>query len=131
MKGSIYMHDIKNKKNAIISIIGEQFFEHTDSEVIELITDGTFYQKLGKFFIRYNESELTGLEGVTTTITIDNDMVSLLRTGALTSELVFEKGKRHISLYNTEDGAFTVTVNTSQINNTLNVRGGSLEVSTL
>ena len=79
------------KKDALLSIRSTQRFEGCDEEKIDLITQARFYKRGGKFYISYEESELTGLLGTRTTVKIDGDTVTMMRTGTYPSEMIFGK----------------------------------------
>lgn len=49
--------------------------------VVELISPGTSHEKGNAQYVRYEESSVTGLDGVKTTIKIHDDSIVLLRTG--------------------------------------------------
>lgn len=116
------------KKNAIISIYGLQEAEGFAPDNITLVTRGRYSRRDGKYYVSYEESELTGLNGTRTTLKIDDKAVIVERTGLYPSQMVFEKGRRHTSLYHTEFGDLIVGVNTEQIKSTLDEKGGSLDV---
>lgn len=60
----------------------------------ELLTDGIMEIKNGLPIISYEDSDATGFEGATTTITADeNKLVSIVRSGSANSNLVIETGK--------------------------------------
>ena len=80
-------------------------------------------------YLSYEESEVTGMEGTTTTFAVGKDHVTLTRTGAIESEMVFEKGKKNISLYNMGFGALTIGVKARRLKNDLGPDGGRLEIS--
>ena len=94
------------ENNVIISIQGRQSYEQAEPETIELVTEGCL-QPDGEdaYTLTYQESELTGLEGTLTTFQIERDRVTLLRIGEVNSQMVFEEGRRHLSMYNTTYGA--------------------------
>lgn len=93
----------------------------------ELLTEGTMEQADGKFILSYEDSDATGFEGATTTITAKNDsVVSIVRTGTANSNLVIETGKKHHCLYGTPYGDITVGVFTHKIENDLSENGGKL-----
>lgn len=93
----------------------------------ELLTEGTMEQTDGKFILSYEDSDATGFEGATTTITAENDsVVSIVRTGTANSNLVIETGKKHHCLYGTPYGDITVGVFTHKIENDLSENGGKL-----
>ena len=73
------------KRNAVLSIRGRQTYADQEPEVIELVTEGTMEFRNGGWDISYEESALTGLEGVTTTFRVEPGKVLLTRTGKLQS----------------------------------------------
>lgn len=115
------------KKDVIISITGVQQ-QDSEKESIELVTAGSFYRKKKDYFISYKESELTGLDGTTTTFKVEPDKITLMRHGQITTHLVFEKGQKHVSYYDTGDGALTVGVNTRLVRSKLSDDGGDIEI---
>ena len=53
---------------AIINIRTTQVDINTkQDEVIELITEGKFYKKSDAYYLVYDESEISGMQGTTTT----------------------------------------------------------------
>ena len=116
------------KKDVIISIRGLQEQDGEAGDPITLVTPGRYYRKHDSYYISYEESELTGLAGTRTTLRVKPDFVKLVRTGLYPSELQFELGKRHMSLYHTEYGDLSIVVSTNHIRNTLTDDGGDLDV---
>jgi len=116
------------KKDVIISRRGLQEQDGEAGDPITLVTPGRYYRKNDSYYISYEESELTGLAGTRTTLRIKPDYVKLVRTGLYPSELLFELGKRHMSLYHTDYGDLSIVVSTNHIRNTLTDDGGDLDV---
>ena len=83
----------------------------------------------GGWDISYAESELTGLEGVTTTFRVEKDQLTLRRTGQLNSEMVFRLGYSHDSLYQMPFGAFAMRVETLSLFYDIVPDGGSIDLS--
>ena len=98
----------------ILSIQGRQTYVGQEPELIRLDTEGTMEFRNGGWDITYEESELTGLAGVTTTFRVEPDKVTLTRTGKLTSTMVFQEGVPHDSLYRMEFGALMISVNATR-----------------
>lgn len=98
------------KRDVILAIRGTQKYEGQEPEVIELVTEGVMEFRDGGWDIRYEESALTGLEGVTTTFRVEPGTVILTRTGKLHSQMVFRQGMTHDSLYQMEFGTLMLTV---------------------
>ena len=115
--------------NVIISIKGKQLYEEASPEEMELVTAGTLKMDgAGGCTVSYQETELTGLEGTTTKLHIQKGKVTLLREGSINSQMVFEEGRRHLSMYETPYGALSVGVNTRRMRSTLGEAGGDLEI---
>ena len=98
------------KQAVMLSIRGRQSYDGHEPEVIELVTDGTMEFRNGGWDISYEETALTGLEGVTTVFRVEPGKVTLSRTGRLNSQMVFQQGVAHESLYQMEFGALMLTV---------------------
>ena len=116
------------KRTVVLSIQGKQRYEDQEPEVIELVTEGTMTFRDGGWDICYEESDLTGLAGVTTTFRVEPGQVSLHRTGKLRSEMVFRQGVSHDSLYQMDFGALLITVCAQQIEASLSDRGGTVDL---
>ena len=98
------------KKTVMLSLCGRQHYPGQEPDCIELVTEGTMEFTNGGWDITYEESELTGLEGVTTTFRVEPDRVVLTRKGNLRSEMVFQLNVPHDSLYKMPFGALMITV---------------------
>ena len=116
------------EKEVIISIKGMQDFEQTGKDSIELVTRGNLGRRSGVLTLSYEESELTGLEGTLTTIQVEPERVTMMRTGQVNTQMVFQEGRRHLSMYNTPYGAMAVGVNTRHLYAELDENGGDLEI---
>ena len=97
-------------RQVILSIRGQQTYLDQEPDVIELVTEGRLTQKVHGWELEYEESELTGMAGVTTNFHIEGDTITLTRTGKLHSQMVFREGVCHDSLYQTELGALMLSV---------------------
>lgn len=93
-----------------LSIVGKQNYQGQDPDVIELLTEGYMERKGDVWEIGYEESELTGLQGVTSIFKVGPRGITLRRTGRLKSQMIFQEGRRHESLYQLDFGALLITV---------------------
>ena len=117
-------------KNVILKIKGTQAPTGSDEDNIELITEGKFYDKDNAKYLVYEESQLSGMEGCTTTLKITDNKVEMKRFGKATSQLVFEKGKRYVTNYSTPYGNFRMEILTKKLDLEISedIKGGiSLE----
>ena len=112
----------------MLSIVGRQSYMDQDPDSVELVTEGTLEFRDGGWDLRYEESALTGLEGVTTTFRIERDGIVLNRTGKLRSQMVFREGVEHESLYQMEFGALMVTVCAQRIWAQISESGGIVDL---
>ena len=115
-------------QKVLLSICGKQSYMGQEPDVIELMTEGVLSNKDGIWNLEYQETELTGLEGVTTTFEIKPDEITLKRTGKLNSQMVFREGVRHDSLYQMEFGALMLTVCATHIHWNLTESGGEIDL---
>ena len=118
----------ENKLPVLLSIRGEQYFDDIDPDATELMTEGTMALTEDGIVLSYEESELTGMEGTTTTFEIKGPRVTLTRSGAVNSQMVFEEGRQHTSLYETPFGELSVDIQTSELKHNLSERGGLMEI---
>ena len=118
------------ENNVIISIRGVQSTPNMEEETIELVTEGRLETDGDAgFTLSYQESELTGMEGTLTTFQIEKDRITLMRMGEYNSQMVFEQGRRHLSMYNTPYGALAIGVNTQKMHAAMDAAGGEIEIS--
>ena len=117
------------EKDVIISIKGQQSGAGANEEPIELVTAGKL-EPLGESAIRYltRRARSTGFVGTLTTIQVEPSRVTLQRIGAVNSQMVFEEGRRHLSMYDTPYGALSVGIHTRKLRSTLDDNGGEVEV---
>ena len=117
------------KEDYLIKITGIQESDGEKNSV-ELMTRGSFVRRGGSYYISYRETEATGYEGCTTSVKLDRmGKVSMLRYGPMPSQLVIEKGRRHICHYDTGQGSITMGIAADEIVADLNERGGRLQFS--
>ena len=115
-------------KNVIISVKGTQTAEDQDMNVMELVTEGKYYKKDDAYYVTYDESEVTGMDGTTTTLKVMDGIVTLIRMGSVNSHFVFQQGQKHVSYYDTEHGAFTISVLANAVDVKMNDHGGEIRV---
>ena len=116
------------KKRVMLHICGRQTYADQEPEVIELTTEGTMVFRDGGWDICYEESDLTGLRGVTTTFRVVPGGVTLSRTGSLNSQMVFKQGQTHDSLYQMEFGALMLAVTARHVLFDLTPEGGFIDL---
>lgn len=114
--------------NVVLSVRGRQSYMDQEPEEIELMTEGTLKKPGEAWVIQYEESQLTGLEGVTTTFEVFPGKVILTRTGKLNSQMIFVEGVRHDSLYQMDFGALMISVCATTIRISVDEDGGTIDL---
>ena len=116
-------------KKVLISVRGTQEFEDQEEETIELVSVGMLESSGDGYRVSYEETDLTGMAGVMTTFDVQQDKITLMRTGAVTSTMVFQQGERHESLYDMGFGALLMSVEASRVESRLSDIGGEFELN--
>jgi uncharacterized beta-barrel protein YwiB (DUF1934 family) len=94
-------------KKVILSIAGNRFTQDDDDQV-KLITQGSYYMDGLAYVLQYDESELSGMEGTTTTVRIEDGTVIMQRAGTHNSHFVFKNGQFFQGNYKTPFGEVQV-----------------------
>ena len=118
----------QEKLPVMLSIRGEQYFDGIDPDATELMTEGTMTLTENGMVLAYEETALTGMEGTTTVFQVEPEKVTLLRTGALSSTMVFQEGVAHDSLYRMEFGTLMISVKATRVFFDLVEDGGSIDL---
>ncbi|MDY5739090.1 MAG: DUF1934 domain-containing protein [Anaerovoracaceae bacterium] len=118
-------------KDVTLKITGGDFNEATGGESVEMITEGKLYRIDNAVYLKYDETELSGMEGSSTTLILEDGKVSMKRVGELSNldEIIFEKGKRFTGKYETPFGMFDMEVLTNNVKQDLDIDGyGDIEI---
>lgn len=82
-----------------------------EDETTKLMTTGTLEEQGDTLIFSYEDTEATGFAGSTTKVTVTgNRIVTILRSGTASSNLVLEPKKKHFCLYRTPYGTMTIGV---------------------
>lgn len=97
-------------------VIIEMINHKPEEEPIEVIYTGELNNLPGKAHVVYDESILTGMEGVSTEIFIEEEQVEIIRTGNVESKMLFKEDYHDIFLYHMEVGTMTMGLHTEKLN---------------
>lgn len=117
------------RKEVTLAIEGRQTYPGQEPEIIQLVTDGIMEFRNGGWDISYEESELTGLAGVTTTFRVEPGKVTLDRKGQLNSTMIFQENVEHESLYQMPFGALMMSVKATRVFFDIVPDGGMIDLS--
>lgn len=117
------------ENNAWITLKGKNIIDN-EEETFEVATEGRFTKRDGKYYVTYEGSEVIGYENSKTTLKIKPDFVSMIRfeKGGSSSQMVFEKQKNYVGVYNTPFGVINVGVYTNNMKVSVDDNGGEVTV---
>lgn len=117
------------EENYILSVIGRQYV-NGESDKVELKTTAAYVTKNGSRYITYKEYDAENPNvQYRTTVKIDpNHIVTVMKGGTESHNLILEKGVRHKCEYSTSFGYITLGVYTDSVKINLDNSGGSLEL---
>ena len=108
-------------ENIVVPLAEKGAPEHS-----EMTVEGAYHDDGTRVAISYDESAATGMEGSRATISFQKSepgLISMLRTGSVKTALLFERGRRHICVYQTPLAPFEVCVQTSTVKNAVEAMG--------
>ncbi len=114
------------ERKVVLSIKGRG--EEGEEDKVELLTEGTCTRDGEALILKYQESELSGLEGSTTVFTVENGRVVMERQGAFSSYCVLEEGKKFEGSYDTPAGSMRMGVLPLRVLSTEDKTGGALDL---
>ena len=115
-----------------IKITGKQYIGDETEEKVEFVTDGKVSEKNGAMYYIYDESQFSGMPGCKTMLKYKDGCLKMKRLGQGTgydTELVFDRGSRFTSQYNTPFGVLDMEVLTNSVNADIDDDGrGHIEI---
>ena len=115
-------------KDVWISFHSVNSYDDEEPDSLEFSTDGQYLFEDNVGCLSYQESEVTGLEGTRTSVTILPDQVVVDRDGMVKSRMIFKEGLKSSFLYSTPFGQATMGVDTRRIRQSVNENGGEVEI---
>ena len=99
-----------------------------EEDFMDFTTDGMYSFDSGVGTLSYFETEVTGLQGTLTRVTVKPDGVEVDRNGSLNASMVFREGLKNSFVYSTPYGNAVLGVDTRKIRHSFNENGGSMEI---
>lgn len=110
------------KQKVTIHICNEQLIDG-HPEKIEMSVKGFVYAQENRIAIEYTEYD-EEMQKIETVVRAEEErFVSVTRSGAYQSQMLFEKGKRNTTVYSTPYGDLTMGMYTKSIQNTIPTEG--------
>jgi uncharacterized beta-barrel protein YwiB (DUF1934 family) len=114
------------KRKAIIAISSAQLPKKDD--VIEVLTPGSYLKESGFYYVEYDETEISGMQGTKTKLEIYPERLALIREGTTNAKMEFEKNKDYRTLYNTPYGTMEIKIYTKNLKVDINDEGGDIYI---
>ncbi|MDZ5471769.1 DUF1934 domain-containing protein [Bacillus sp. 31A1R] len=89
-----------------------------EKETFELTTFGRYYEKNGSSFLQYEEVMEEGT--IKSIVKVSEEEVLILRSGAVSMRMVFQKEKKLRGRYETPFGQMELTTRTKRLNHSYN-----------
>ncbi|MDI6604717.1 MAG: DUF1934 domain-containing protein [Thermoanaerobacteraceae bacterium] len=115
-------------KKVLVTVKGIQTNDQNEQGIIELVTEGKFLRKGDNYYIKYDESEISGMDGTTTTLKVSDDVITLIRFGSNQAKMIFKKDKRYQLDYITPYGKVLLGIKPYKLFVNMNENGGELEI---
>ena len=115
-------------KDVIITVKSIQAVD-SDSDSVELTTEGKFGEKDGKYFLSYEEGQLMDSASVKTKMFINSQKsIVLTRSGDINSRMEIEENIRNNCFYSTPVGELSLGIHGEKVIVDLNENGGRIEL---
>lgn len=86
-----------------------------DEDPIEVIYLGHLTESEKETHVAYDESVLTGMEGVKTVLIINENHLEIIRTGNIRSRMIFKEKYRDNFVYKMNEGAMSMSLETEEL----------------
>lgn len=110
----------------VLLTIRGSLIEDEPEEAVEFVTEGTLHRSADGYMLEYDESALTGIDGVTTRLKLEGETVTLERSGAIDTHMVFSRGSVFQSSLGTLEGATLMSIFATRVESKLQEKSGSL-----
>lgn len=119
-------HNLKLTVNSVIENLDDTGMPEGEPEINIFTTDGTLSVTDEGYLLSFSESE--DGEEAHTDLYISEERVRLLKSGSITSEMLFSEGEIFNTLYRVGPYSFDMAVRTKKIRNSLTETGGELQL---
>lgn len=101
-------------KEVLVSVKGTQIIDG-EKDSVEVITPGTWYEKNGKQYLLYEETYEEMQVTTKNTLKITPELIEVTKKGVVTTKMIYELGKKHMSNYMTPMGMIVLGITTKDI----------------
>ena len=101
-------------KDVLVTVKGRQIGLDGEDD-IEVINVGTYAQKNGKIYIRYDERDEHNAAAIKNQIKIDGRKVEIMKKGSVGAQMFFEENEKINSCYETPFGNLMMAIYTKSV----------------
>lgn len=112
----------------VLLTIKGSLIEGVPNEAVEFVTEGMLSRNEEGYLLEYDESALTGVEGVKTRLVLEGETVTLERTGAIDTHMVFSPGSVFQSSLHSSAGISNMSIFATRVESRLQEKSGSLKL---
>ncbi len=98
------------EKKILLKFSSENGYAEGEADKVEFVTEGSLFEKSGKYYLKYTEMFDKDAEASKTTMKIEENKVTILRYGEVNTQMVLECGKKNMNYYETPCGSLLVGV---------------------
>ena len=96
------------EKKILLTFSSENGYVEGETDKVEFVTEGSLFEKNGKYYIKYKEMLDKDAGSSETTMKIEESKVTILRYGEVNTQMVLECGKKNMNYYETPCGSILV-----------------------
>lgn len=116
---------MQDNNNAVITVKSVQESDG-ETEKTELVSDGSFYIRDGKYFVMYNENDT--MKNSLSMVKVDGETVTVSRTGEYSMKMVCAENKTCSFVYRMPYGSATMGITTEKVDVSLGENGGTIRL---
>jgi uncharacterized beta-barrel protein YwiB (DUF1934 family) len=99
-----------------------------ETDKVEFVTEGRLFVNANGYLLEYDESELTGEQGVTTQVLLEGASVTLSRNGEVDTHMVFKENQVFESNVSTPFGMVHMNIMPHHIDSSIKDNSGTLDL---
>lgn len=101
-------------KEVMVRIVGMHNGEETDNQPVASAAAGVYYLKDGVHYVLFEEHAQGFTETIKNRLKLKGNVLEISKQGLLSSNMVFEEGVVHNTVYNTPYGTFLMGIHTKR-----------------
>ena len=99
-----------------------------ETDLVEFVTEGRLFVNANGYLLEYDESELTGEQGVTTQVLLEDGSVTLSRNGEIDTHMVFKENQVFESNVSTPFGMVHMNIMAHHVGSSITGNSGTLDL---